>query len=276
MKKVLILTILWTFSLSLISGCGSGDDGRIRMPSSSSNYAKMDFAEVETELRAAGFTNVQSVPLEDLITGILNKEGEVKEVSVDGRTTFSTDTKHFPNVEIVVYYHSFPIKESSEQTSQEVVGQSETMDDAGEAESGNDISEANVGSTEGNTGDEVIVNDIYDDFSKVIATTNSADPIIKEFALTYIGQKIEFDACVTYLDFYRNYNTRYDILVSTGDYVDEDTANHGPTFKFENVGATTLSYNVKVGDNVTVVAEIVSYNEDTGIFRLSLDSIEQR
>ena len=45
------------------------------------------------------------------------------------------------------------------------------------------------------------------------------------------NQVIEFDGCITYLTNHDNYDTRYDLLISAGDYVDENTANPGPTFK---------------------------------------------
>ena len=85
-----------------------------------------------------------------------------------------------------------------------------------------------------------------------------------------------------YLANHDNYDTRYDLLISAGDYVDENTENPGPTFKFKDVGVydlgdgLTLADYIKVGSNVKIQAKVRSYNSDTGLFELDPVSVEAR
>ena len=78
-----------------------------------SDYDGVNYQEIVSQLEEAGFTNIREEPLGDFVTGWLNDEGEVDEVSVDGDTGFSTDSRYLPDVEIVVSYHTFPGEEES-------------------------------------------------------------------------------------------------------------------------------------------------------------------
>lgn len=97
----------------LLSGCSSENDGKIHMPFGGNDYDGVNYQEIVSQLEEAGFTNIREEPLGDLVTGWLNDEGEVDEVSVDGDTVFSTDSRYLPDVEIVVSYHTFPGEEES-------------------------------------------------------------------------------------------------------------------------------------------------------------------
>jgi hypothetical protein len=70
------------------------------------------------ELNEAGFSNIKIEALGDMITGFLVDEGEVDEVSVDGNSVFSTDSKYAPDTEIIISYHSFPEEEQSTSSSE--------------------------------------------------------------------------------------------------------------------------------------------------------------
>ena len=82
----------------LLSGCSSENDGKIHMPFGGNDYDGVNYQEIVSQLEEAGFTNIREEPLGDLVTGWLNDEGEVDEVSVDGDTVFSTDSKYLPEV----------------------------------------------------------------------------------------------------------------------------------------------------------------------------------
>lgn len=65
---MLSLALTLSFIFALFTGCSSSDDGRINMPSSSRNYEGAHYQTVIDELKGAGFTNVTTEILEDLIT----------------------------------------------------------------------------------------------------------------------------------------------------------------------------------------------------------------
>jgi len=83
-------------------------DTRIRMQSSSEGYEGLDYKEVVSELKALGFTNINTKPLDDLIIGFIADENEVEEVSVGGSIDYSAGSMFYPDVRIVVSYHSYP------------------------------------------------------------------------------------------------------------------------------------------------------------------------
>lgn len=50
---------------------------------------------------------ITTIPVDDLITGWVTKDGEVEKVEIDGYSTFSSSSRFLPDVEIVVTYHTF-------------------------------------------------------------------------------------------------------------------------------------------------------------------------
>ena len=73
-----------------------------------------NYQDVVAKFENAGFTNVQTEVIDDLVLGWFTKDGEVEEVSVDGYTTFSTNSRYPADTEIVVSYHTFPADEEEE------------------------------------------------------------------------------------------------------------------------------------------------------------------
>ena len=78
-------------------------------------------------------------------------------------------------------------------------------------------------------------------------------------------------------------DTGDDILLSAGDYVDENTANPGPVFKFEDVNTNGLGIEdlylpsfVAAGSNVRVTAKVDSFDAERGIFYLKPVLVEER
>lgn len=81
-------------------------------PGSSSGYSGNNYEEVVSAFQDAGFTNVTAMGEEDLVLGIFNSEGAVDYVMVDGSYSYSTTTDYDPAVEVIIKYHSFPVKET--------------------------------------------------------------------------------------------------------------------------------------------------------------------
>lgn len=125
--------------------------------------------------------------------------------------------------------------------------------------------------------------DTNEEFSAILTAPSAHDESIKKFVRKYSYSTIEFDGCITYITNHGDYNTRYDLLLSPGDYVDENTQNPGPNFKFEDVGVRDLGIDdlylpdfVNIGNNVHVVAKVLEFNQDAGILELDPISVEAR
>ena len=273
-RKFLAIVVVLT---ALLVGCSSEDNGKIHMPFGANDYDGSNYQEIVSQLEEAGFTNVRKEPLGDLVTGWLKDEGEVDEVSVDGDTVFSTDSRYLPDTEIVVSYHTFPNDEelSVENKTSDAEGNEEFSEIENESlestESGNEAPEENL-TPENNK-----------DLAEILTVKNEIDLIYLEFAEKYKNQIIEFDACITYLTNHEDKNTRYDLLLSAGDYVDENTANTGPIFKFEDVNTYGMGIEdlylpdyISIGSNVHVIAEIKSFSENEGVFFLNPVKVEAR
>lgn len=112
------LFVLVLASLLMI-GLGSAppSDGRLRMPEAST-FEGENYQDVLTELQQAGFTNIETDVLDDLVFGWLTKDGDVESVSVDGNEDYSADVWYPNDVEIVITYHTFPQKEEGASSSE--------------------------------------------------------------------------------------------------------------------------------------------------------------
>lgn len=102
--------------------------------------------------------------------------------------------------------------------------------------------------------------------------------VYSNFASKYNGQLIEFDGRIDYVVNYKDYDTRYELLVSAGDY-DPDSQT-GPSFKFEDVNSFDLGLDtmylddeIWVGRNVHIIAEVEEFNSNTGLFFLDPVSV---
>lgn len=273
MKKIMSVLLMCIMVVSFVA-CGSeGHEGEAKTPSGSSIQKGRNYEDVLKTFQEKGFTNISLVPLDDLITGWLTKEGEVESVSVDGNVDYSAD-KWYPNdVEVIITYHTLP---SNEKDSQNDVTEETTVDETDKV--------TDDEKTEEIIEDEKILTiDTCSDLKILLSIDAEIDTMYSEFAKTYKNATILFDGCITYVVNHDNYDTRYDILLSGGDYVDENTSNLGPTFKFEdvntyNLGIESLSLPsfVKAGTNVRVTAIVQSFNENTGVFLLKPVLIEER
>lgn len=278
MKKFLSLcmAIVMVFS---IAGCSSeGHEGQAKTPSGSSVQHGRDYQEVYGQFEKKGFTNIQFEVLDDLVTGWLTKDGEVESVSVDGDTGYSADKWSPADVEVIITYHTFPNKESGNDTSEN----SQTTEPVP-----SETTEPIVEPT-----DDILTVDNCEALAAMLTLNADVDSSYAEFAKQYLGKTIEFDGSIDYKDNHVSYNPfngnsstseyEYDVLVSYGDYnADHQT---GPTIKIENVSSRKLGYDVSktlpsfmaVGSNVRIRVRVGSYNENTGIFEMHLESIEAR
>ncbi len=114
----------------MIAGCSSeGHEGEAKTPSGSSIQKRQGLSKkVVDEFESSGFTNIKLEKLDDLVTGWLTKDGEVESVSVDGDTGYSADTWYPADAEVVITYHTFPEKETSETDSESVSTEEPAVD----------------------------------------------------------------------------------------------------------------------------------------------------
>lgn len=109
------LLLLLLIGLFLIMGeLGSGGDDStkdslgITIGTNSSSFISKDYHDVFDALKDLGFSNITLEPIDDLITGWLTKEYSVKEVSIDGTTSFRNSDRFPADAKIVIRYHTFP------------------------------------------------------------------------------------------------------------------------------------------------------------------------
>lgn len=96
---------------------------------------------------------------------------------------------------------------------------------------------------------------------------------IEEFAAKYKGRVIAFDGSIGAMAPHGDYKTRYDILISNGDY-SESHSSGGPSFQFRDVNVTNdlnltgpnIPDTVRVGDNLHFVARVGTFNPDSLLF----------
>lgn len=232
-------------SLAACSG-GNADaepDNRPAMPAAAGDLEGKQFADVVGELEEAGFANIETVALGNLITGWLHEEGEVDEIEVDGETEFEADQRFDPEVEIIVSYYSFP-------------------EDDDEVERGPSAEP----STAPAPSEAVLTPDNSPELAAILKAADTCSADVAAFATAHKGQTIAFDANIGAMVNHGSTSTRYDILILSGDL--SVTGQPGPTFQFRDVNTTNdLHYtgsipdSIGAGDNLRVTAEILEYEE---------------
>lgn len=122
---------------------------------------------------------------------------------------------------------------------------------------------------------EILTVDNCEDLATMLSTHADIDETYVAFSEKYDGRIIEFDGRVDAVANYQDFNTRYDVLVSAGDF-DPNTA-IGPTFKLKNIGFHDFDYaTFVVGSNVHIVAEVDYVDYDHGLFYLIPVSVTAR
>lgn len=119
--------------------------------------------------------------------------------------------------------------------------------------------------------DAPITVDNNEAFAEVLSITNENDERIAQFFRSHIGDEIEFDGYIAYLDNHGSWSSRYDVLVNVGDndYVG------GPLFHFTDVSFVyDMHFDENTPDMVGMYDEfrftavIVSFDEQTRLIEL--------
>lgn len=272
MKKVVSVFIAFILVFSL-AGCDNdpnAHEGEAKTPSGSSVQKGRDYQDVIADFEGKGFTNIKTVVLDDLITGWMTKDGEVESVSVDGDIDYSPDRWYPNDVEVIVTYHTFPVKEPAETGTPTTKEPAELTPEP---------------TTEPTPDDTILTAENNKEFAAVLVVENPGDQIIKDFALKYKGRTIEFDGYVW--DWINHssispitgketvYDTLYDTCVWVGDVEDADTVVGGPTFRVEEVSFPNFSSAIN-RRNAHIVAKILYFDENLEFLFIKLISIDDR
>ena len=121
LRAVVRIALMGVFVLAVLVSCSgkpSGVDGQVQPPVTSSAAEDKNYEDIKLQFENAGFMNVHAEGLGDLVTGWLHKEGDVKEVSVNGKTNYSKSEWVNPDARVVIRYHSYPEKNASQSSSE--------------------------------------------------------------------------------------------------------------------------------------------------------------
>ena len=276
MKKILRIIIICICSI-MLAACGNSSEhvGESKTPSGSKIMKGRDYQSVVETFEENGFTNIKLEKIDDLVTGWLTKDGEVEEVSVGGDFDYSPDKWVPSDIEVVVRYHTFP-EEVADVTEPKVVDEADGITESEVADESQENSMEQANETE-----EVLNTDNCQELVAILSNKAEIDESYSNFAEKNKGRIIEFDGRIDYIVNHGDYDTRYDILVSAGDYDPDHQI--GPTFKFENVGVYDLNLDtlyledeIKVGKNVRIVAKVIKFDSNSGLFFLDSMSVIDR
>lgn len=80
----------------------------IEVTASSDSFPGKNYHDVVQSFTDAGFTNVTTRPIEDLIFGFLIKDGAVDQVYINGQFEFQQGDKFSRDAAVVITYHTLP------------------------------------------------------------------------------------------------------------------------------------------------------------------------
>lgn len=241
-------------------------DGEVAVSASSSDYKYENYQDVQKSLEDAGFTNIATEILYDIVLG-WTEEGEVKSVSIDGRTDYEKGEVFNLDAPIVITYH---MKEEDDpnKSAETELAETEQPEQSEELEQ----------SEETETPVANLTADNCSDLANLLTLRDPSDSSIATFASQYSGRVIEFDGCVISMQNHESYTTRWDVLLGAGDF--DPNSMRGPNFRLTDVNYYDMNVtggdSVYAGLNVHVVAKVGEYNSNTTLFELDIISMEIR
>lgn len=113
-KKTIGRSFLWmgiilavVIAVALIATRVEIASGKISFPSRVEDYIGVPYNYVELELRDAGFSNIETRPLNDLSDPADSLNQAVYKMVVNNRSDYWPG-RYYPDVSIIIYYHSVP------------------------------------------------------------------------------------------------------------------------------------------------------------------------
>ncbi len=240
--------------------------GQAAVPGEKYDFLGENYRNIYNTLTDAGFTNITLTPVYDIILGIFATAEDVESLTVDGYDDYEQGEVFDIDVPIVITYH-MPASSRPEREGQT---SSQPGDNSALSRPESQVSERP-------SQRQPLTPDNCPQLKEMLENKADMDDSYGDFARKYAGQTIEFDGRIDYCTKHGNYNTRFDYLVSAGDY-DPDSQT-GPSFKFENVNYYDLNTDldiVSVGLNVKITAQVVRYDTGSGLFYLKPISVKSR
>lgn len=267
MRKIVALMAACILAASL-AAC-DGANKKINAPVESSEVSSSNYQDMVSQFKGAGFTNVSTKEIDDLILGWLTEDGQVEEVSIGGKTSFSTSDTFAADAPVVVSYHTFPKKDKGSTESTPTPDQPSSSP----APQSPEPSQAPEPSPSPTASNENITVENNEEFRALIENLQPDDASIEQFVSKYKGRAIEFDGNIASMGPHNTYKTRFDFLVYPGDYSTTDA--HGPSFIFEDCNYYDLHLtgdnqpsSVSAGQNLHIVAKIIDFNSTQQLLHL--------
>lgn len=238
LSVISILLVAFAGLILLFLLGGDSHEGELKLPFSSRDLRYEDYRDVETKLKKVGFTNIESVPMGDLITGWLFDEGEVDEVSIDGDTEFSRNSWYDEDAIIQIRYHSFPAPAENEDEKSETESEHNNQSQVEDSETKKKEQQANANKTS--------KSNKTDKANKDSAEKKQAE--IENKLKTFEGKSVtEMETYLTSI----GYTAKY-VADNTGDdfteaiRTDEDTKNLFAVVSVSQIDHAKKSVNVRI------------------------------
>ena len=223
MKRIIALMAACVLTASL-AAC-DGANKTVYAPVESSEMSSSNYQDMVTQFKGAGFTSVSTKEIDDLILGWLTEDGQVKEVSIGGKTSFSTSDSFVSDAPVVVSYHTFPKKKEKESTKSTPAPDQPPSSPAPQSPDPSPIPSPSPSPTVSN---ENITVENNEEFRALIESLQPDDASIQQFVAKYKGRAVEFDGNIASMGPHNVYKTRFDFLIYPGDY--STTSAYGPSF----------------------------------------------
>ena len=236
-------------------------EGQTKVTKSWEDFISVNYSEAVTDLEGMGFTNVSAEPIYDISLGITD-EGKMAFITIDGHEDFRRGEVYNSDAEVIVKYHA--LKENDPKVIAEKEKQQAEEEEKAKAREEAAKKEAEEAAKKV---EEEAARKEEEAAKKMHASSDSA---YIEFAEKYEGRNIEFDGSVDNCSPHGSYDTRFDFLLSAGDYSTDSQI--GPTFKFENKTKVDLHSDlsaVGTGMNVHIIAKVEYFDSEHEIFYLN-------
>lgn len=115
------------------------------------------------------------------------------------------------------------------------------------------------------TGDEIATAENNHDFAALLTVSDNCSEQVRTFASDYASRTIQFDGSIDAVGPHGDYDTRYDFLISAGDF-SKTSSSGGPAFQIRDAGTRDLHLTgdevpeaVGVKDDLRITAEVDRY-----------------